>query len=86
MMISFAHDRQVVEFVKNNDRFVLVYPNTPVGRVAAKEAVRDWLLNCDLDFNRHDAEMLWRAVDAIRFHATYGPLSQRDVEWRRKTI
>ena len=36
MMISFTYDRQVLEFAKNDDQFLLVYPNTPAGRTAAK--------------------------------------------------
>ena len=49
MMISFTYDRQVLEIAKNDDHFLLVYPNTPAGRTAAKGAVREWLLNCELD-------------------------------------
>ena len=56
-----------VEAVKGNDHFLLVYPETLAGRVAAKQAVRAWLLDCELDFNRQDAEQFWRRIDAGRF-------------------
>lgn len=37
-----------LEAVKGKDHFLLVYPNTPTGRLEAKEAVRTWLLDCEL--------------------------------------
>ncbi len=79
MLNRFTRDRQIREVVKNNDHFVLVYPNTPAGRTAAKGAVRDWLMNCELDFNRRDAEMLWKAIDASRVQATFDRFSKEDV-------
>ncbi len=64
---NISRNTLVVEAVKGNDHFLLVYPNTPAGLLAAKQAVRVWLLDCELDFNRRDAEQLWRAIDACRF-------------------
>ncbi len=61
----------VVEAVKGNDHFLLVYPETPAGRLAAKQAVRTWLLDCELDFNRQDAVRFWRAIDASRYSARF---------------
>jgi hypothetical protein len=57
----------VIEGVKGDDHFLLIYPDTPAGRLAAKQAVRVWLLDCELDFDRRDAEQLWRAIDVRRF-------------------
>ena len=67
MGFNLTRNALEVEAVKGNDHFLLVYPNSPAGRLAAKEAVRVWLLDCELDFNRQDAERLWRAIDARRF-------------------
>ena len=63
---NLSRNALVVETRKGNDHFLLVYPDTPAGRLAAKQAVRVWLLDCELDFNRRDAEHVWRAIDARR--------------------
>jgi hypothetical protein len=60
-----------LEAVKGKDHFLLVYPNTPTGRLEAKEAVRTWLLDCELDFNHQDAERFWKAIDARRFSGAF---------------
>lgn len=67
MGVNFIRNAIVVEAVKGNDHFLLLYRNTPVGRLTAKQAVQAWLRDCELDFNRQDAEKLWRAIDARRF-------------------
>ena len=41
MMTNSTSDRQALELAKNDDHFVLVYPDTTAGRRAAKGAVRD---------------------------------------------
>ncbi len=84
MMISFSYDRQVLELAKNDDHFLLVYPNTPAGRTAAKGAVREWLLNCELDFNRDDAQMLCKAIDVGRFRPPFNRCSEGGVQWGRR--
>ncbi len=84
MMISFTYDRQVVEFAKNDDHFLLVYPNTPAGRTAAKGAVREWLLNCELDFDRDDAQTLRKAIDVGRFRLPLNRCSEGGVRWGRR--
>lgn len=61
----------VLAAVKDKDHFLLVYPNTNVGHIKAEQAVITWLLNPDLDFNRHDAEQLWREIDTRRFSGTF---------------
>jgi hypothetical protein len=75
MDFNRTHNALVVGTAKGNDHFLLVYPNTPAGRTAATQAVRVWLLDCELDFNRQDAEQLWRAIEARRFG---GGLDHRD--------
>ena len=80
MDISFAGNAVVVEAVKENDHFLLVYPNTPAGCLAAKKATRAWLLDCELDFNRQDAEQLWRAIDARRFRGRFDRRDGRGVQ------
>ncbi len=67
MGFNLTRNALVVEAAKRTDHFLLVYPNTPAGRLAAKQAVRVWLQDCELDFNRQDAEQLWTAIDARRF-------------------
>ena len=84
MIISFTYDRQVLNLAKNNDHFVLIYPNTPAGRAAAKGAVREWLLNCELAFDRDDAQMLCKAIDAGRFHSPFNRCSEGGVRWGRR--
>ena len=84
MMISFTYDQQVLEFAKNDDHFLLVYPNTPAGRTAAKGAVREWLLNCELDFNRDNAQMLCKAIDVSRFRPPFNRCSEGGVQWGRR--
>ena len=71
MGFDLTHITRVVEAVKGSDNFLLIYPNTPTGRLAAKRAVRVWLLDCELDVNRQDAEQFWRAIDAHRFDARF---------------
>lgn len=84
MLLSKANDRQVLEFVKNEEHFVLVYPRTPTGRIAAKAAVRNWLIDCDLEFNRLDAEALWKAIDASCFRTASDCFRGRDLRWPRR--
>ena len=79
MIISVVYDRQVLEFVKNGDHFLLVYLNTPAGRTAAKGAVREWLLNCELDFDHDDAQMLYEAIDVDRFRLPFNRCSEGGV-------
>ena len=79
MMLSFTYGRQVLEFVKDKDHFVIVYPNTPAGRMAAKRALRGWLVNCELDFDGYDAKVLRKAIEMSRFRATFGRFSERDM-------
>ena len=82
-MLNFVNDRQVLEFVKNKEHFVLVYPNTPAGRTAAKGALRDWLVDCELDFDGRDAEMFKKAIDVSRMHTTLDRSSERRLRWGR---
>jgi hypothetical protein len=70
-----------IDAVKGSEHFVLVYPNTPTGRLAAKQAVRTWLLDLELDFNRQDAQQLWRAIDTSRFNERLSRGAQRGVRW-----
>jgi hypothetical protein len=87
MGFTLARNALVVEALQGADHFLLVYANTLAGRLAAKQAVRAWLLDCELDFTRQDAEQLWRAIDARRFgggidrHAEGGG----QFNWRRTT-
>ena len=37
MMLSFTYGRQVLEFVKDKDHFMLVYPNTPTDDTTDKK-------------------------------------------------
>jgi hypothetical protein len=67
MNTNHALNALALEAVKGKDHFLLVYPNTPTGRFEAKQAVRTWLLDCELDFNRQDTEQFWKAIDARRF-------------------
>ena len=76
----FTGNALAVEAVKGNDHFLLVYPNTPAGRLAAKQAVRVWLLDCELDFDRRDAEQFWRAIDVRRFGGRLGRCGERGRE------
>ncbi len=71
MDISLARNALALEAVNGNDHFLLVYFNTLADRVAAKEAVRTWLLDCELDFNRWGAEQFWKAIDAHRFSGRF---------------
>jgi hypothetical protein len=82
MGFNLTRDALVVEAAKGNDNFLLVYPDTPAGRLAAKQAVRVWLLDCELDFNRQDAERLWRAIDARRFGGRFDRRDQRTGSFR----
>ncbi len=74
----------VVEAVKGNDHFLLVYPNTPAGRLAAKQAVRVWLLDLELDFNRQDAEQLWKAIVLRRFGGRFDRQIEECVPWNAR--
>ena len=67
MSANHALNALALELVKGKDHFLLVYPNTPTGRSEAKQAVRTWLLDCEFDFDRQDAEQFWKAIDARRF-------------------
>ena len=85
MGVNLIHNTLVLEAVKDNEHFLLVYPNTPAGRLEAKRAVQTWLLNCELDFNRQDAEQFWRAIDTRRLSARFDRQGgvQRDMRrWR----
>ncbi len=84
MGINLTRNAFVVEAVKGNDHFLLVYPNTPAGRLAAKQAVRVWLLDCELDFNRQDAEQLWRAIDVRRFGGRFDRCAEGGVQCNRR--
>ena len=84
MLLNFTHDKQVLELVKNNEHFVLVYPKTSAGRMTAIEALRDWLFNCELDFDHHDVELFRKAIDASRFQATLDRFSERGTRWGRR--
>ncbi|MGO8751176.1 MAG: hypothetical protein ACLQNE_34960 [Thermoguttaceae bacterium] len=81
MGFNLTRNALEVEAVKGNDHFLLVYPNSPAGRLAAKEAVRVWLLDCELDFNRQDAERLWRAIDARRFGGRFDRRDRGGAQW-----
>jgi len=70
----------VVEAVKGENHFVVRYHNTPAGSRAAKQAVRAWLLDLDLDFNRRDAERVWSAIDACWFSARFDRRAEGGVE------
>ncbi len=83
MTTSFTCNRRILELAKNDDHFVLVYPNTPAGRMAARRAVRNWLIDCELAFDRNDAAMLWQAIGASCFHARFGRCSKRGMGWGR---
>ncbi|MGO8751179.1 MAG: hypothetical protein ACLQNE_34975 [Thermoguttaceae bacterium] len=87
MEVNLTRNALEVEAVKGNDHFLLVYPNSPAGRLAAKEAVRTWLLDCELDFNRRDAEQFWRAIDARRFVGRFDRRDEERARWsdRRRT-
>jgi len=86
MMMSLSQNRQVLELVKNDDHFVLVYPNTQVGRAAAKGAMWKWLMDCELDFNRSDAELFKKAIDANRLQLTLNHQSARALRWGRRRL
>ncbi len=74
----------LVETVKGDDHFLIRGRNTPAGRLAAKRAVRVWLLDCELDFNRRDAEQLWGAIDACRFSGRPDAVAQGGVQWNAR--
>jgi hypothetical protein len=84
MGINPTQNALVIEAVKGQHHFRLVYPNTPAGRLAAKQAVRDWLLDCELDFNREDAEQLWREVGARRFGGRFDRRGEGSIQWTRR--
>jgi hypothetical protein len=81
MAVNLASDAPILEAVKGNDHFLLIYPSTPAGRLAAKQAVRTWLLDLELDFNRQDAERLWGAIDARRFSGRFDRRAEGGVQW-----
>ena len=81
MITNFTFNRQVLELAKNDDHFMLVYPNTRTGRTAARRAVRDWLVDGELDFDRCDAGIFWKAIDVSRLYATSDRFSERDGRW-----
>ena len=76
MRTTSARDRRVLELVKNREHFLVVYPESPAGRLAAKGAVRDWLTGRELDFDRHDADLFWKAIDGGRFQAVFDRYSR----------
>ena len=79
IMTGFTYDRPSLALAKNHDHhFVLVYPNTPAGRTAARAAVRGWLANGELDFGSHDAEVFWKAIDVNRIYAAPNRFSEGD--------
>jgi len=84
MTHSFTYNRQVLEFVKNNEHFRLVYARTPAGRTAARAAVRKWLIDCELDFNRLDAESLWKAIDVSLVHIPTDGVRETNLRWARR--
>ena len=73
-----------LEAAKGKDHFLLVYTNTPTGRLEAKEAVRTWLLDCELDFNHQDAEQFWKAIDARRFSGGFCCRAEEGTPWRAR--
>ena len=77
MMTGFTYDRPSLALAKTDDHFVLVYSNTPAGRTAARRAVRGWLADGELDFDSHDAEVFWKAIDMNRLYAAHQPLFRR---------
>ena len=79
MSIRLTRNALVVEVVKGKDHFLLVCPDTTAGRLAAKQAVRTWLLDCELDFNRQDAEQFWGALNARRFNSRLDCPAERGV-------
>ncbi len=81
MGVNLTQNALALEAVKDNDHFLLIYPNTPAGRLEAKQAVRDWVLDLELDFNRRDAEQLWRAIDRSRFNVGLDNGDQRNARW-----
>lgn len=81
MSFNLTHNALAVEAVKGNDHFLLIYPKTPAGRMAAKQAVRIWLLDCELDFNRQDAEQLWTEIDARRVGGRFDRRDEGGVQW-----
>ena len=87
MGIHRIRNSLAVEAVKGNDHYLVFYPDTPAGRLAAKQAVRAWLLDLELDFNRQDAEQLWRTIDSRRFSRRFDCRAERGVPWtgRKRT-
>ncbi len=83
MIHNSTHDRQALELTKDGEHFVLVYPNTVAGRIQAREAVRDWLINHELNFDGNDARRFMRAIETNRFRLTIDPLSARRLQWGR---
>ena len=81
MSFNLARNALAVEAAKGGDHFVLIYPDTPAGRLAAKQGVRTWLLDCELDFNRQDAEQLWGAIDAHRIGGRLNRRLDASVPW-----
>ena len=66
MLNTIGRDLMLLEAVKGNEHYLLTYRNTPTGRLEAMEAVQAWLIECELDFNGHDAVRLWRAINRGR--------------------
>ncbi len=81
MGLTSSRNSSVVEAMKGNEHFMLLYPNTLAGRLAAKRAVRGWLLDCELDFNRQDAEQFWTAIDARGIDARFDRRNSEAVPW-----
>ena len=84
MNANHVRNAFALEAVKGKDHFLLVYPNTPTGRVEAKEAVRRWLLDCELDFNHQDAEQFWKAIDSRRLNGGFYCRFERGSPWDRR--
>ncbi len=67
MFATAEENSTLLEAIKDREEYLLIYPNTPNGRLKAKKAVGAWLIDCEVDFNRHDAEQVWGAIDRGRF-------------------
>lgn len=78
MFATAEENSTLLEAIKDREEYLLIYPNTPNGRLEAKKAVQVWLIDCEVDFNRQDAEQLWRAIDRGRFDSMPGhPIIRR---------
>ena len=61
-----------LEAIKCREHYLLIYPNTPNGRMEAKKSVRMWFTDCELDFDRQDADQVLGAINRGRLGRTPG--------------